>query len=123
MQMGLLLWMNMVPSLGLVVEWLDESTLGLLFGMMVIVGRLKDTVSAWGAARGATEILAGTACMHTAMQCFQQAFVALVQAQQEPTTDGLVSTPPALQGLFELMAAWAVKCCRGRMGLLSLLLM
>ena len=44
MQMGLLLWMNMVPSLALVVEWLDESTLGLLFGMMIIVGRLKDTV-------------------------------------------------------------------------------
>lgn len=33
----------MVPSLGMVVEWLDESTLGLLFGMMIIVGRLKDT--------------------------------------------------------------------------------
>ena len=45
LQMGLLLWMNMVPSLALVVEWLDESTLGLLFGMMIIVGRLKDTVS------------------------------------------------------------------------------
>ena len=29
-QMGLLLWMNMVPSLALVVEWLDESTLGAL---------------------------------------------------------------------------------------------
>jgi Na+/H+ antiporter NhaD/arsenite permease-like protein len=43
--MSLLLWMNMVPSLSLVVEWLDESTLGLLFGMMIIVGRLKDTVS------------------------------------------------------------------------------
>ena len=43
-QMSLLLWMNMVPSLGLVVERLDESTLGLLFGMMIIVGRLKDTV-------------------------------------------------------------------------------
>ena len=43
-QMGLLLWMNMAPSLALVVDWLDESTLGLLFGMMIIVGRLKDTV-------------------------------------------------------------------------------
>ena len=42
--MGLLLWMNMAPSLALVVDWLDESTLGLLFGMMIIVGRLKDTV-------------------------------------------------------------------------------
>lgn len=31
----MLLWMNMVPSLGLVVEWLDQSTLGLLFGMMM----------------------------------------------------------------------------------------
>ena len=30
LQMSLLLWMNMVPSLALVVEWLDESTLGLL---------------------------------------------------------------------------------------------
>ena len=44
LQLALLLWMNMVPSLGLVVEWLDQSTLGLLFGMMIIVGRLKDTV-------------------------------------------------------------------------------
>lgn len=26
--MGLLLWMNMAPSLALVVDWLDESTLG-----------------------------------------------------------------------------------------------
>lgn len=43
MMMGLLLWMNMAPSLSLVVDWLDESTLGLLFGMMIIVGRLKDT--------------------------------------------------------------------------------
>ena len=30
---------------------------------------------------------------------------------------------PDPQGLFELMAAWAVKGCRGRMGLLSTLLM
>ncbi|KAL4423292.1 hypothetical protein ABPG77_004561 [Micractinium sp. CCAP 211/92] len=43
LMMGLLLWMNMAPSLSLVVDWLDESTLGLLFGMMIIVGRLKDT--------------------------------------------------------------------------------
>ena len=28
LQMGLLLWMNMTPSLALVMEWLDESTLG-----------------------------------------------------------------------------------------------
>lgn len=41
--MSLLLWMGMPPSLAMVVEWLDESTLGLLFGMMIIVGRLKDT--------------------------------------------------------------------------------
>ena len=27
-QMSLLLWMNMTPSLALVIEWLDESTLG-----------------------------------------------------------------------------------------------
>ncbi|KAL4436773.1 hypothetical protein ABPG75_003912 [Micractinium tetrahymenae] len=43
LMMGLLLWMNMAPSLALVVDWLDESTLGLLWGMMIIVGRLKDT--------------------------------------------------------------------------------
>ncbi|KAI8465106.1 MAG: transporter [Monoraphidium minutum] len=41
--MGLLLWMNMVPSLEMVTEWLDESTLGLLFGMMILVGQLKNT--------------------------------------------------------------------------------
>jgi hypothetical protein len=41
--MGLLLWMNMVPSLDVVTSWLDESTLGLLFGMMILVGQLKNT--------------------------------------------------------------------------------
>jgi Na+/H+ antiporter NhaD/arsenite permease-like protein len=33
----------MVPSLATVTSWLDESTLGLLFGMMIIVGHLKNT--------------------------------------------------------------------------------
>ena len=61
--------MRMAPSLGLVVEWLDESTLGLLFGMMIIVGRLKDT------------------------------------------------------GMFELMSAFVVRLSRGKMWLLSTMLM
>ncbi len=82
MQMGLLLWMNMVPSLGLVVEWLDESTLGLLFGMMVIVGRLKDTVSAWGVALGAAELrLAPLACT---VQSYQWAVVANRHNKNQP---------------------------------------
>ena len=33
-QMGLLLWMNMTPSLALVMEWLDESTLGECWGAL-----------------------------------------------------------------------------------------
>ncbi|WIA39472.1 hypothetical protein OEZ86_005570 [Tetradesmus obliquus] len=41
--MSLLLWCNMTPSLAKVTEFLDESTLGLLFGMMILVGKLKDT--------------------------------------------------------------------------------
>nr|AOW69302.1 pink-eyed dilution-like 1 [Savillea parva] len=41
--LGLLLWCNMFPTLGTVMEWIDEETLGLLFGMMIIVGRLAET--------------------------------------------------------------------------------
>eukprot|EP00887_Chlorella_sp_A99_P002871 scaffold6.g2871.t1 len=43
LMLGLLLLIDMAPSLEVVTEWLDQSTLGLLFGMMIIVGRLKDT--------------------------------------------------------------------------------
>lgn len=41
--LGLLLWCNLFPDLQTVVEWIDEETLGLLFGMMIIVGRLAET--------------------------------------------------------------------------------
>eukprot|EP00798_Chlamydomonas_sp_ICE-L_P021621 gene21621-28624_t len=40
---GLLLLANLTPDLMLVMEWLDYGTLGLLFGMMVIVGILQRT--------------------------------------------------------------------------------
>jgi Na+/H+ antiporter NhaD/arsenite permease-like protein len=67
--LSLLLWMDMAPSLALVVTWLDESTLALLFGMMVIVGRLKDT------------------------------------------------------GMFEVLSAWTVRLCKGRMWVLTVTLL
>jgi len=39
--LGLLLWIDMAPDLATVMTWLDESTLGLLFGMMLIVGKVR----------------------------------------------------------------------------------
>mmetsp|Transcript_6615 Transcript_6615/g.17022 ORF Transcript_6615/g.17022 Transcript_6615/m.17022 type:complete len:1176 (+) Transcript_6615:142-3669(+) len=41
--LGLLLWCDLFPDLQTVVEWIDEGTLALLFGMMIIVGRLAET--------------------------------------------------------------------------------
>ena len=41
--LGLLLWCDMMPTLKVVVSWIDVSTLSLLFGMMVIVGQLSKT--------------------------------------------------------------------------------
>ncbi|GBF88485.1 hypothetical protein Rsub_01198 [Raphidocelis subcapitata] len=67
--MSLLLWMNMTPSLETVTSWLDESTLGLLFGMMILVGQLKNT------------------------------------------------------GLFEVLCAATLRACRGRLWLLSIMLL
>eukprot|EP00887_Chlorella_sp_A99_P000899 scaffold5.g899.t1 len=69
LMLGLLLLMRMPPSLGTAVEWLDQSTLSLLWGMMVIVGRLKDT------------------------------------------------------GMFEVLSAWTVRISRGKLWILSTLLM
>jgi len=39
--LGLLLWIDMAPGLPEVMTWLDVSTLGLLFGMMLIVGKVR----------------------------------------------------------------------------------
>lgn len=50
---GLLLLANLAPDLPKVVSWIDPGTMGLLFGMMIIVGQLKGTgvfevICAWG---------------------------------------------------------------------------
>lgn len=41
--MGLLLWTKGYPSLSTVVSWIDDSTVCVLFGMMIVVGRLAET--------------------------------------------------------------------------------
>jgi hypothetical protein len=43
LMLGLLLWLDLAPDLKTVISWLDESTLGLLFGMMLIVGKTAQT--------------------------------------------------------------------------------
>jgi len=52
--LGMLLIANMAPDLPTVMTWLDFGTLGLLFGMMIIVGQLQRT--------GVFEVLCG-ACL------------------------------------------------------------
>jgi hypothetical protein len=41
--LGLLIWLDMAPDLSTVVSWMDESTICLLFGMMLIIGKLAQT--------------------------------------------------------------------------------
>lgn len=50
---GLLLLANLAPDLPKVISWIDPGTMGLLFGMMIIVGQLQGTgvfevICAWG---------------------------------------------------------------------------
>jgi Na+/H+ antiporter NhaD/arsenite permease-like protein len=40
---GLLLWCRMLPDMQEVVTWIDESTIILLFGMMIMIGKLAET--------------------------------------------------------------------------------
>lgn len=40
---GLLMWCKMVPNMQVVVTWIDESTVILLFGMMIMIGKLAET--------------------------------------------------------------------------------
>jgi hypothetical protein len=50
--LALLLWLDMAPDLTTVITWMDASTLGLLFGMMLIIGKLAQT--------GAFEVVTAT---------------------------------------------------------------
>lgn len=40
---GLLMWCRMIPNMQVVVTWIDESTVILLFGMMIMIGKLAET--------------------------------------------------------------------------------
>lgn len=60
--LGLLLLCDIVPLFQTVVVWIDEATLALLFGMMIIVGKLSET----GAFEVCTKYVScgGFACGH-----------------------------------------------------------
>ena len=62
---GLLFIANMAPDLVTVINWMDFGTLGLLFGMMVIVGQLKKTgvFEVRGVRGGPVCSASGSACL------------------------------------------------------------
>lgn len=93
LMMGLLLWVEGAPSLGKVVSWIDDSTVCLLFGMMVIVGRLADT--------GAFEVLGAAIVRFSGgrMWVLSTTFmlaVAFVSAWLDNVTTMLLVTPVTL---------------------------
>ena len=91
--MGLLLWVDGAPSLGKVVTWIDDSTVCVLFGMMIIVGRLADT--------GAFEVLSA-AIVRTSggrmwvLSTSLMLAVAFVSAWLDNVTTMLLVTPVTL---------------------------
>lgn len=72
--LALLLWLEMPPDLGTVLEWVDESALALLFGMMILVGKLSQTgffqvatVQVVGLCKGSLWVLTVIMCTLTAV--------------------------------------------------------
>jgi Na+/H+ antiporter NhaD/arsenite permease-like protein len=91
--LGLLMWTKGYPSLETVVSWIDDSTVCVLFGMMIIVGRLADT--------GVFEVMGGAIVRSSGgkmwvMTVYLMTAVAAVSAWLDNVTTMLLISPVTL---------------------------
>jgi hypothetical protein len=119
------------------VDWLDESTLGLLLGMMVIVGQLSKTgARPWhtpcrGLHAHLLVVRAPAAGRPRARPCLCPSPLAPAFAPPPQPTPTLSTHPhppgppqnPPRPGLFQVLCAATLKACGGRMWLLSVMVL
>lgn len=91
---GLLLWCHLMPPFQDVVVWLDEGTLALLFGMMIIVGKLAETGIFEVCTKHVVKIAGRSLFKLTALLCI---FTAIMSAFLDNVTTIMLLAPVTIE--------------------------